>query len=361
MSDLMTEPDAEAVGRAAALLARARQPAIAGLGTDVDGVRAALKLAARIGAIVDHAAVAHGRVELRTLADGGVMTTTPAEARHRADLVVLAGPGAVAFADHARAFADGGGLYPWRGARGVLCLGTGAARPAQMAFDGDVAAVGDGQPLDRLIALLSARLSERPVGDLGNGPDATALDAAVLQMKSAAFGVVVYDPADFDHVALDGLMALVRKLNAETRFTTLAVPAHHHGRGANLVAAWNTGDRLPIGLGRGYPEQDDWRFDVERAVAAREVDALLWIGALGPTLPAWSGDVPTVALIHHGARDAAADVVIEVGVPGVTHAGVLADAVRDGFAYVEPRAPQSLPSVAAVVAAIEAAIAGGQP
>lgn len=347
------------MARAAALLAKARQPAIGGLGCDVDGIRAALRLGARLGAILDHAASAHERVELRVLADSGIMNTTAAEARHRGDLVVLAGPGAVAFADGGRAFADGGGLYPWRGARGVLCLGTGGARPVHMAFDGGVAALGDELPLDRIVGLLRARLAGRPVNHLGNAPGVEAIDAVALQMKAASFGVVVYDPADYDHVALDGLLALVKALNDDTRFTTLAVPAHHHGRGANLVSAWNTGDRLPIGLGRGYPEQDDWRFDIARAVKAREVDALLWIGALGPDLPAWSGDVPTVALIHHGARDAAADVVIEVGVPGVTHPGTLADAVREGFSWVEPRAPQPLPTVAEVIDAIEAAIAGG--
>ena len=100
----------DAVRRAAALLARARQPAIGGLGCDVDGVRAALRLGVRLGAMVDHAASAHERVELRIHADTGVMNTTLAEARHRGDLVVLAGPGAVAYADHGKAFADAGGL-----------------------------------------------------------------------------------------------------------------------------------------------------------------------------------------------------------------------------------------------------------
>lgn len=351
----------DAVGRAAHLLGAARRPAIGGLGCDVDGVRAALRLAARIGAMVDHAASAHERVELRTVADSGLMTTTGTETRHRADLVVFAGPRAVAWADAAKSLDDGGGLYPWRGTRGVLCLSTGGARPGHVAVDGTVAAFGDDLPLHRTIALLRARLAGRPLGDLRNGPGAEAVDAVALQMTSAAFGVVVVDPADVDHVTFDALGALVKTLNNQTRFSTLVVPAHHHGRGANFVAAWTTGGQLPVGLGRGYPEQDSWRFDVGRAVAAGEADALLWIGALGPDLPGWAGRVPTVALLHHGARASTADVVIEVGVPGVTHAGVLADAVRDGFTLVEPRAPQDLPSVASVLAAIEAALAEGRP
>lgn len=44
----------EAVARAAGLLGTARQPLFAGLGTDLDGMRAVLRLADRIGGIVDH-------------------------------------------------------------------------------------------------------------------------------------------------------------------------------------------------------------------------------------------------------------------------------------------------------------------
>ncbi|WP_075216717.1 hypothetical protein [Mongoliimonas terrestris] len=351
-----------AIGRAAALLGGARRPVIAGLGCDVDGVRAALRLAAALGASVDHAARAHGRSELRVLADSGVMTTTVAEARHRSDLIVLAGPGAVAWADHAKAFADAGGLYSWRGERGVLCLATGGARPAHVATGTPVAALGDGMSLHRVLSLLRARVGQKPVAPLpGNGPALAAIDAVALQMKSAAFGVMIVDANDADHVTLDALQALVKDLNKETRFTTLGVPAHHHGRGAHLVSAWTTGGHLPVGLGRGYPEQDDWVHDAERRVTAGEADALLWIGALGPDLPAWAAGVPTVALIHHGATANTADVVIEVGVPGVTHGGVLMDAVRDGFAAVDAKAPQPLPSVAAVIAGIEAALIGGNP
>ncbi|WP_407050147.1 hypothetical protein [Methyloraptor flagellatus] len=113
---------AAAIDRAAQLLAAARLPLVAGLGTDVDGVRAALRLAATAGAAIDHAAASHLDVDLRVLADAGAMTTTPAEARHRADLVVLVGAHAVAAARDARVF-EAGDLYPWRGDRHVLAVG----------------------------------------------------------------------------------------------------------------------------------------------------------------------------------------------------------------------------------------------
>lgn len=356
-------PGAEAIARAAALLGRARQAAIGGLGTDVAGLRAALALADRLGAIIDHAAFAHERVALRSLSDAGLMLTTAAEARHRGDLIVLAGPGAVRWSDRTSVFEiRDGELYPWRGPRSVLCLATAGERPSRLAIDGDMAVIGDGMALDRVLGLIAARLAGRPIATGPGAPDRDSIDAIVAMMGAARFGVAVADPEDFDHVGFERLSALVHALNGEgRRFSELIVPAHHHGRGANQVALWTSGARLPLGFGRGRPEQDDWRFDIERAVEAGEVDALLWVGALGPDLPAYAAGVPTVALIRHGTPAGEAEVVIEVGVPGITHAGVLTDAPREGFALQEGRAPQGLPTVAAVLTAIAAALQGGAP
>ena len=44
----------EAAARAAQLLARSSQPLFAGMGADIDGVRAAVSLAERLGGVIDH-------------------------------------------------------------------------------------------------------------------------------------------------------------------------------------------------------------------------------------------------------------------------------------------------------------------
>lgn len=346
------------IARAATLLGGARQPAIGGLGTDVAGLRAALSLASRIGAIVDHGAGAHGRVALASIAGAGLRMTTAAEARHRGDLLVLAGPGAVRWTNRSAVFETrDGDLYPWRGPRSVLCLASGGERPSHLAIDGDLAVVGDDIGIDRVLGVIAARLAGRPLADPRALP---GIDTIVELLAAARFGVAIADPEDFDAVSFERLTRLVSTLDREDhRFTTLITPALHHGRGAHHVALWTTGRRLPVGFGRGPVEQDDWRFDIERAVEAGEVDALLWIGALGPELPAYAAGVPTVALLRHGSPATDAEVAIEVGVPGITHPGVLSDTVRDGFAFVDARAPQALPSVGAVLRAMETTLAKG--
>ena len=82
-----------AIQEAAKLVASSRCALIAGLGTDVAGARAAIELAERIGAIVDHM---HSEIVLRdldVLRSSGTFATTLTEARVRGDLLLLIGPG----------------------------------------------------------------------------------------------------------------------------------------------------------------------------------------------------------------------------------------------------------------------------
>src|SRR3954469_11428339 len=80
-----------AIEAAASLLAKARAPVIAGLSADVAAIRAAYDLAGRIGASVDTAGSAGTYAELGSLSRVGALTSTPAEAIGRADMVLVVG------------------------------------------------------------------------------------------------------------------------------------------------------------------------------------------------------------------------------------------------------------------------------
>ena len=80
-----------AAAAAARLLARSHQPLIAGLGADIDGARAAIALAERVGGVIEHMHSAALLRDLDCLRETGIMLTTPGEARVRADVVLLVG------------------------------------------------------------------------------------------------------------------------------------------------------------------------------------------------------------------------------------------------------------------------------
>src|SRR5215468_616621 len=81
-----------ALAEAARMLAASRCPLIAGLGTDIAGARAAIGLAERIGAVLDHMNADVLLRDLAVLREAGMMLTTPSEARLRADTLLLVGP-----------------------------------------------------------------------------------------------------------------------------------------------------------------------------------------------------------------------------------------------------------------------------
>ena len=83
----------DAAAAAARLLAQSGQPLIAGLSADIEGTRAAIALAERTGAVIEHRHSAALMRDLDCLRETGVMLVTPGEARVRADVVLLVGDG----------------------------------------------------------------------------------------------------------------------------------------------------------------------------------------------------------------------------------------------------------------------------
>ncbi len=84
-------PWPSAIAAAARLLGASHQPLFAGLGTDVAGARALYPLACATGAICDSAGGNALMQGLRALQDRGQFTTTLAEVRTRADVIVFIG------------------------------------------------------------------------------------------------------------------------------------------------------------------------------------------------------------------------------------------------------------------------------
>lgn len=336
-----------AIGAAAALLAEARQPVIAGLGADVAAIRAAYDLAARIGASLDTAGAAGTYAELGALSRAGAMTTTPAEAVGRADVVLAVG----AAPWRAPLLASLAGTSPTRGraaGSGRVLLALGAA-PDKVTVAATLAVAANGglpEALAHLRALCRGHLSE-----------AGQLTDLAGRLCGARFGVVVYDPAEIGEMAVEMLQGLVIDLNAAERCFTLSLSGPDQDRAVVPVAAWTTGQAPRTGFGRSVPEHDPWRFDAARQVAAGEADACLWLAALPVPRPAWLADVPSVALLGDP-EPAAADVVIAVGCPGRDLGGVLWNERRATLTYWPASAPADLPSAASVLGALRERLAG---
>jgi formylmethanofuran dehydrogenase subunit B len=348
----------DAAAAAARFLAQSRQPLITGLGVDIDGARAAIALAERVGGVIEHMHSAALMRDLDCLRQTGVMLMTPGEARVRADVVLLVGDGL---------------LQTWPGlnerllrpparpegvdvSRRIIWLAPQAdARLPGFAGDIEVVDAGRGATLAANLAALRARVKGRPVAH-GQLPLA-ALDTLAENVKGARFGLAVWTAASLGALEIEMLNGLVRDLNETTRFSTLPLAAPDNGAGVLDACGWMTGFPMRTGFGAGSPVHDPWRFDAERLVTSGETDCALWISAFGAAPPAWRSAVNFIAVCEPTARfDEEPNVRIAIGRPGVDHDAVMHSSDAGALIAVTPATRSSAPSVAQVLARIGACL-----
>jgi formylmethanofuran dehydrogenase subunit B len=343
-----------AAARAAAILSHARLPVVAGLGADVAGASAAILLAERIRGAYDHLRSDEIFTDLDVMRQAGAMMTTPYVARQHADVLLFIGDDLTSIwpelAERLR-LGENPALDLAPKPRRIVWI----APPKDAKIAGATIEPLDADSIPDALAALRARIAGRPIA--APAELTQRLDALAAILTSAEFGVAVWGPRQLDRLAVEMATGLIIDLNKTTRFSSLPLGAADNAAGVVQTSGWSTGFPVRTSFGRGFPEQDTWRFDAGRLVESGEADAALWISAYSEAAPAWNRKIPLVALVSPGTQFShEPEVRIEVGRPGVDHDG--ADFCREVGAIVarEASAPSDRPSVAAVVALIAAEI-----
>jgi formylmethanofuran dehydrogenase subunit B len=347
-----------ATNEAAKLLQASRMPLIAGLGTDVAGARAAIVLARKIGGVIDHMHSAALLRDLDVMRESGMMITTPSEARLRADLLLLVGPGLIEFWPEitARLFERPGA----NAKRRIVWLCPGQSN-ADIAARWKMDAIGDNAAdLPVMLAVLRACCAGHPVGS--NAPHLQKIGALASELAQARFGIAVWSAAHHDALTIEMLCGLVKDLNATTRFSSLLLSPPDNAAAVQQVSGWMTGFPMRTGFARAYFEHDPWRFDAVRLVDSGEADCALWISAYRPVVPPWKREVPIIALTSEPDRFGRPPAVaISVGRPGNDHDSVEYLAATGTLASVTARTRTDTISVADAIDAISVALPAGSP
>jgi len=320
----------EAVARAAELLEAAELPLIAGLAADVNGVRAALSLADRLGAVVDAMNAEASLRNLLVLQDSGWMTCTLAEVKNRADLIVVVGVDVeVGFPRFFERHVWVDGMFVRACERRVVYLGKAPSGQAAVSPEGIPPQVMpcDDADLPQVMAVLRALVKGESVAVQAVGGIAVDRLAELAEaLKGARYGVVVWSAAalDWPHAELtvQMLCEMVKDLNRATRCSGLPLGGKEGDQTAVQVCGWQTGYPLRIRFSRGTPEYDPYLNATSRLLAEGEVDALLWLSAFNGKKTPPDAAVPTVVVGRCGMTfEKSPQVFIPVGCPGIDHAG----------------------------------------
>ena len=340
---------ADALAAAARLLAASRQPLFGGLGTDVAGARALYPLACRTGAICDPAgggALLHG---LRALQDRGAFTTTLAEVRTRADLIVcFGGLPTVRYPEFLRRCGIGEGS-----AAQVVVLKPLSDHAGDVERSVGVETVQVDADAHALAALWAACVAAHVAGRESAAP--APLVALAARLQAARYAVLVYETSRLPaHGALivEALNRVVATLNQRGRAAALPLGGDDGASTVNAVFAWLSGLPLRTRASPGGLEHEPLRFDAARLIADRAVDALLWIASFGTEPAPPPADLPRIVLGHPSLAAAVqgpGTIYLPVATPGI---GSDAHLFRtDGSVLMPLRAlrDDGLPSVAHVL------------
>ncbi len=333
---------ATAVKAAAQILDKSNQPLFAGLGTEVQGMRAVMQLAAKTAAILDHM---HSESTVRNtlaLQNSGWQTTTLTEIKNRADVILAIGTDIVS--SHPRFFEkliwNSDSLFK-KAKPEVLYLGSAAETGTLPEIVNALNALANGKKLH------TENIAGMP---------ASSLTAILDKLKAAQYAVIVWSASslNFPHAELtiQSITRLINKLNESSRVAGLPLNSGDGDTSINNVSTWLSGSASRSQIVDGKLEYDPYKFSTKQQL--KECDALLWISTLNAYTPPQT-DVPTIVIGHPNIQfTKAPDIFIPVGLPGLDHTGTMFRMDSSVVLPLKKVRNIGLPKLSEVIAQIEA-------
>ncbi len=332
----------DAVKRAAEILSKSHQPAIAGLSTDIHGMRALTPLATRLKADLQHINQASLQRNMQAMQSVGWFTTTLSEVKNRADVIVCIGTDIVT---HNPRFFERfvwvqDAMFTGPNARKIIYFGgekldTAPGREGAWSFPSRAADLPD------ILAALNALLLNKPLkADTAAGIAMADLQKLAETLKQAKYAVLAWAAKDLDFphasLAVQQINNIVGTLNQTTRAAGLPLGGSDGDYSINNVHAWQTGKVLP---------------DLQDA----KPDVQVWVNSFNADAPPSFCHTPTIVLgnanIPWGSH---ADVFIPIATPGLDCNGTMMRVDSSISLPLKQVRENSLPTLADVIRKLEA-------
>lgn len=337
----------EAMQAAAERLAQWRQPLFGGLGTDIAGARALYRLAARCGAVCDHADGEVLMQSVRAVQDRGQFTATLGEVRSRAELIVFIGtPGSARYPELFRRLGLG---EPGSPCRRLVFLA--AAPPPD---------VPPGLPVQHLPGSGQVEADLQQLSALVDGRRLPQADPAIAELATdllaARYAVLVWEGAALPAeaaLAIELIGRTVTTLNRSTRAASLGLGGSDGAYSVNQTVTWLGGLPLRTRIAADGMAHEPRSHGAARLLAGQAVDGMVWISSFDAARLPPESALPRLVLgppAMGRALDTATDTVfIAVATPGWNAGGHL---FRTDGTVVEPlyaARATTLPGVAEVL------------
>lgn len=352
-----------AIKAASDILSKSKSALFAGLGTEVQGMRAIMRLAEKTNAALDHM---HSDSTVRntlTMQNGGWLTTTLAEVKNRADVILAIGTDIAT--SNPRFFEkvvwNTESLFS-KPTPEIIYLGVPAEKTqAGISPNGTKPTVipVDLDKLPEIVNVVNALLNNKKLKaeTVGGIPVAT-LSALVDKLKAAQYAVVVWSASSFKfahaELTIQSIVHLINQLNETSRAAGLPLNSGDGDSSVNNTSAWLSGYPTRNRYVDGKPEYDTYHFSTSRQL--KNSDALLWVSTFN-SYPPPDTAAPTIVIGHPATKfERQPDVFIPVGIPGIDHSGLMFRLDSSITMPLKKLRDSQLPKLSDVIHQIEAAL-----
>lgn len=307
---------ATAIAEAARLLKSSKQPLFAGLGTEVQGMRAIMQLAEKTNATLDHM---HSEATVRntlTLQNTGWQTTTLTEIKNRADLVIAIGTDIVSTHPRflERVIANKNSLFKERPTEVEYLLSNSA----------DNEALADDLPA-LINALNALALNKSLHAESISGVSTSTLLTLISKIKASKYCVIVWSAAQFNfphaELSIQSIARLIATLNLSTRVAGFPLNSGDGDTSVNSTSTWLTGFATRNRITNSQAHYETYQFSTQKQLET--CDALVWFSSFNPHSPPHI-NAPLIVIGHPNTQfQMMPDVFIPIGTPGLDHAGTM--------------------------------------
>ncbi|HQN65362.1 MAG TPA: formylmethanofuran dehydrogenase [Methylophilus sp.] len=336
------ETQEEAIHRAAEILKKSQRPVLAGLSTDIHGMRALTPLANKLKADLQHMNHASLQRNMQAMQSAGWFITTLSEVKNRADVIVCIGTDVVS---HNPRFFERfvwvkDAMFTDPNTRKIVYLG-GEKPDTTHGRKGAWILPFKAADLPDTLAALNALLLNKPLkADSIAGIAMADLQKLAETLKQAKYAVLAWAAKDLDFphasLAVQQITSIVGTLNQTTRAAGLPLGGSDGDYSINNVHAWQTGKVLP---------------DLQDA----KPDAQIWVNSYNADAPPSFCHTPTIVLGNANTSwSSHADVFIPVATPGLDCSGTMMRVDSSISLPLKQVRESGLPTLADVVRKLEA-------
>lgn len=350
-----------AINAAAEILANSKQALFAGLGTEVQGMRNIMSLAKKTNATLDHIHSESTVSNTRTMQNSGWLTTTLAEVKNRADVILAIGTDITS--THPRFFEklawNTDSLFDKPTPELIFLGAPEASAKENAAPDGKEPTIIPAKitQLPEVINALNSLLNGKKINvETVAGIPTNTLIALIEKLRTAKYAVIVWSASALKiphaELTIQSIVQLISKLNENSRAAGLPLNSGDGDSSVNNVSTWLSGYPTRSRFNNGIPEYDTYHFATAKQLAS--CDALLWVSTFNP-YPAPNTQAPVIVIGHPDTKfERMPDVFIPVGIPGVDHNGQMFRMDSSITLPLKKLRDTNLPGLSEVIGKIEA-------